>query len=186
MMIIEALEKRYGDLWSVLADRRRAAFWRMRGASIGAKSRVGEGCIIQRPWGLETGERVQFEHAVHLKISDNEGRIRLGDEVFLGFGTELDISLELRVGNHVLIAPGCFITDHTHRHAATDVIARQGCECAPVHIGDDVWLGAHAVILPGVIIGAGAMVGANAVVNRDVEPMSIVAGVPARTIGVRS
>ena len=53
-------------------------------------------------------------------------------------------------------------------------------------IEDDVWLGAHVVVLPGVTIGRGAIVAAGAVVNRDVESMSIVAGVPAKPIGQRT
>jgi galactoside O-acetyltransferase len=53
---------------------------------------------------------------------------------------------------------------------------------APVEVDDDVWLGAGAVVLPGVHIGRGAVVGAGAVVTRDVPPFSIVAGVPARVV----
>jgi acetyltransferase-like isoleucine patch superfamily enzyme len=53
---------------------------------------------------------------------------------------------------------------------------------APIIIGDDAWLGAGAVILPGVTIGNGAIVGAGAVVRDDVPPMTVVAGVPARPI----
>jgi acetyltransferase-like isoleucine patch superfamily enzyme len=56
---------------------------------------------------------------------------------------------------------------------------------SPVEIGEDVWIGAHAVVLPGVRIGSGAVVGAGAVVNRDVPPNTIVGGVPARVIGDR-
>jgi galactoside O-acetyltransferase len=65
-------------------------------------------------------------------------------------------------------------------------MAAQGCESAPVVIEDDVWLGANAVVLPGIRIGKGAIVGAGAVVTHDVEAMSIVAGVPARPIGKRA
>jgi len=56
---------------------------------------------------------------------------------------------------------------------------------APVEIGDDVWIGAGAIVLPGVSIGSHAVVGAGAVVTRDVDPYAIVGGVPARPIGSR-
>jgi len=179
------LEKKFGSYPTLLGDRMRAAWWRLRGADLGDKSRVGHGCRLVRPWCLFTGARVQFEYQVYIKIVSDAAKVKMGDEVFIGFCAELDISDSLTLGNHVLIAPGCFITDHHHKRGAHDRIAAQGCESAPVVIEDDVWLGANAVVLPGVRIGRGAIVGANAVVTHDVEPMTIVAGVPAKPIGKR-
>jgi acetyltransferase-like isoleucine patch superfamily enzyme len=167
-------------------DRLRALAWRIRGASLGPKTRVGHGCVIEGTRGFHTGPRVQIEHGVHIKLVQHEARLVLGAETFIGFGSELDVASEVHIGHHVLIAPGCFITDHSHRRAAGMLIAHQGVECRPVRIGDDVWLGAHAVVLPGVSIGDGAIVGAGAVVTADVAAGSIVAGVPARVIGQRS
>ena len=183
--MLSLIERRYGEHLSVAADRYRALLWRLRGAELGDRTRVGRGCAIQRPWRLLTGECAQFEHSVRVKITNELATVSIGANVFLGYGAELDVSEKLYIGDHVLIAPGCFITDHDHRHSATATIASQGCDSAPVHIGDDVWLGAHAVVLSGVTIGSGAIVGANAVVRNDVEPMSIVAGIPARIIGKR-
>jgi acetyltransferase-like isoleucine patch superfamily enzyme len=131
------------------------------------------------------GDGVELEQQVYLKITSDEGRITLGDRVFIGRGAELDISDRLTIGEDVLIAPGCFITDHQHRHELGKRIAAQGCKSAPVVIGDDVWLGANSVILPGTRIESGAVVGAGAVVTRDISAQMIVAGVPARTIGSR-
>ncbi len=184
-MMLVALEKRFGDHLSLLGDRLRAAWWRLRGAGLGRKSRIGRDSRIVRPWRLFTGERLQLEHAAYIKITSEEASIKLGDQVFIGFGAELDISDSLTLGNQVLVAPGCFITDHHHKRGAHARIAAQGCESAPVVIEDDVWLGANAVVLPGIRIGRGAIVGAGAVVTHDVEAMAIVAGVPARVIGKR-
>ena len=184
-MILAAIEKKIGEHLALLGDRLRAAWWRLRGAGLGNKSRVGRNCTIMRPWRLVTGERVQLEHQVYIKITGDEAKVKLGNEVFIGYGTELDISDSLALGNQVLIAPGCFITDHHHKRGAHAQIAAQGCESAPVVIEDDVWLGANAVVLPGIRIGRGAIVGANAVVTHDVEAMTIVAGAPARAIGMR-
>jgi acetyltransferase-like isoleucine patch superfamily enzyme len=122
---------------------------------------------------------------VYLKTVGDTARITLGEHAFIGFGTELDIALELNVGRHALIAPGCFITDHVHARRAGTRIDDQGTDSRAVVIGDDAWLGAHAVVLPGVRIGEGAVVGAGAVVTRDVPAGAIVAGVPARVIGQR-
>jgi acetyltransferase-like isoleucine patch superfamily enzyme len=121
-----------------------------------------------------------------VKITSDSATVFLGREAFVGFNTEFDVSQSVRIGDKVLIAPGCFITDHSHRRQAGQYIADQGCDVAPVVLGDDVWLGAGVVVLPGVTIGTGAIVAAGAVVNRSVEPMAIVAGVPARAIGTRT
>ena len=186
MTLVGRLEARWGDLTRTALDRLRASGWRIRGACIGAKGRVGAGCVIERPWQLVGGGRLHIEHGAYFKMVDERARITLGDATFIGFGTELDIALELTIGSHVLVAPGCFITDHGHRRAAASPIDTQGVESRPVRIGDDVWLGAHVVVLPGVTIGDGAVVGAGAVVTRDVAPGEIVAGVPASSIGRRA
>jgi acetyltransferase-like isoleucine patch superfamily enzyme len=184
-MMFAGLEKICGEYLALLGDRMRAAWWRLRGARLGGKSRIGRACRIVRPWRLHAGKRVQLEHQVYIKITSEEAKIELGDEVFIGFGVVLNILDSLSLGNHVLIAPGCFITDHHHKRGAHDRIAAQGCESAPVIIEDDVWLGANAVVLPGIRIGRGAIIGAGAVVTHDVEPMAIVVGVPAKRIGMR-
>ena len=184
--LLVRIEQRWGDLAQAAMDRMRAGWWRARGAHLGAKTRVGTRCNIQRPWLLTTGERVQIEHGSHVKIVDDQAQVSLGAATFIGFGTELDVALELRVGRHVLIAPGCFITDHAHRHALGRPIDSQGTVSRAVRIGDDVWLGARVVVLPGVTIGDGAIVGAGAVVTRDVPAGTVVTGVPARIVRHRT
>lgn len=180
------LERTLGEAMRTAFDRVRAGMARARGAAVGAKSRIGARCVLQRPWCLATAERCQFEHQVFVKAVSDSARIRLGRRVFVGANTEFDISDCLTVGNSVLIAPGCFITDHNHRRDPLAPIDTQGCESGPVDIEDDVWLGAHVVVLPGVRIGRGAVVAAGSVVTKSVESMSVVGGVPARVIGSRS
>jgi acetyltransferase-like isoleucine patch superfamily enzyme len=172
------------DTFDVMADRLRAIAWRVRGARLGDKCRVGAHAAITNPARLVSGDRVQIERGAFLKLGASAS-VELGAHAFIGFGTELDITQRLSVGAHALIAPGCFITDHAHRRAAGIPLDAQGSKAGPVHIGDDAWIGAHAVVLPGVTIGAGAIVGAGAVVTHDVAPGAIVAGVPARVIGQR-
>lgn len=182
---IARIEQRWAGAAITAMDRLRAAAWRMRGARLGPKSRIGHGCVVRQPWGLATGERVQIERGAYLKMVEGAARIFIGSHSFIGFGAELDVALEMRIGNHVLIAPGCFITDHGHAFRAGTLIDEQGNVARAVSIGDDAWIGAHAVVLPGVRIGEGAVVGAGAVVTRDVPARAIVAGVPARVIGER-
>lgn len=73
-----------------------------------------------------------------------------------------------------------------HRFSDPELpISAQGVECAPTEIGDDVWIGANAVVLAGVRVASGTVVAAGAVVASDTEAWSIVGGIPARPIGTR-
>ena len=87
------------------------------------------------------------------------------------------------IGSHVNLAQGITVTALNHNF--TDAVRRideQGVSTRPVVVGDDVWIGANAVVLPGVAIGSHCVVAAGAVVTKDVPPHSLVAGVPARVI----
>jgi carbonic anhydrase/acetyltransferase-like protein (isoleucine patch superfamily) len=182
VVVLESLLRPWSD---VFFDRVRGAVLRLRGGAIGAKVRLGPHCSFVRASQVSLGFRCHFEQGVYVKVVNKSARVAVGDYVFVGRGTEFDISHRLLIGRDVLIAPGCFITDHSHNHRAGSTIASQGCESAPVTIGDDVWLGAHTVVLAGVTIGHGAIVAANSVVNADVSPLTIVAGSPARVVGTR-
>jgi acetyltransferase-like isoleucine patch superfamily enzyme len=184
-MIFRAIEQRYVETWRTAVDRLRAGWLRWRGARLGRGVRIGTHAVVHRPWCLDVGERAQFEHQVYLKAVTDQASIRIGNRTFVGFGCEFDVADRLLIGDGVLIAPGCFITDHNHLHGAHATIASQGIESAPVVIEDDAWLGANVVVLPGVTIGRGAIVAAGAVVTGDIESMVIAGGVPARPIGRR-
>ena len=172
-------------LWGVAGGRLRAQMLAMRGAQVGAKTALGPRCTVDRPWGVALGTRVLLEAEVYLKLVEDGARLTLGDHTFVGRGTEFDVSLGVSVGSHSLIAPRCFITDHGHGVASHLRIDQQPGIAAPVSIGSDVWLGAGVVVLAGVTIGDGAVVGAHSVVTRDVAPMSMVAGAPARLLRMR-
>jgi acetyltransferase-like isoleucine patch superfamily enzyme len=109
----------------------------------------------------------------------------VGPDVYIGDGfivvEELADRDNLRIGARVSIAPRVTIVTSSHpnnsRIRSVAPIAR-----GAVTIDDDAWIGVGAVILPGVHIGRGAVIGANAVVARDVDPLSIVAGIPASVI----
>ena len=106
-------------------------------------------------------------------------QLELGDRVDIGEYTHLRANGGLRIGNRVLIAAHVTITSREHplelpRWAVTND--------APIVIEDDVWIGAGAVVLPGVTIGRGAVIAAGAVVTKSVDPFTVVGGVPARMI----
>jgi len=163
----------------------RSTLWSWRGSQIGRRVVIEPGSRADRPWRIEIGERSRLERGVWLKLVADEARLTIGSHVFIGAWSELDVLLRLEIGDHALIGPGCFITDHNHGKAARLCIDKQACVPSPVRIGSDVWIGAGSIILPGVEIGDGAIVGAGAVATRRVLPYDIVAGVPARVIGHR-
>ena len=88
----------------------------------------------------------------------------------------------IEIGDHVLLGPGVHLYTATHPPDAAE--RRSGLELAkPIAVGDDAWLGGGAIVLPGVTIGARAVVGAGSVVTRDVSADERVAGNPARPMG---
>jgi acetyltransferase-like isoleucine patch superfamily enzyme len=169
----------------VLFGRTRAELLRWRGMQIGEKTRIGSAVRVVRPRCVHLGARCEVEHGVFLKCVTPLASLTIGDSVFVGTGVEIDVAASVAVGAHTLIAPGVFITDHAHNHERGRRHDEQGTRLAPVVIGADAWLGVRAIILSGVTIGDGAVVGAGAVVTKDVAPYTIVVGIPARKIGER-
>lgn len=184
-LTIKAMDRLHA-LLLLIAGRMRATMLRLRGARIAAKTSIGTGLQVRRPWCVNIGTRVEIEHNVFLKIVDDNATLTIGDHAFIGTGSEIDVALSVTIGAHALIAPNVFITDHTHNHAAGARLDEQGSRNAAVVIGDDAWIGTRAIILPGITIGSGAIIGAGAVVTKDVPPNAIAAGVPARVVGART
>ena len=173
-------------LWGVARGRMRAKLAMFRGASMGGKVHLGARFRMDRPWCVSLGERSHVEDDVWFKIIEDEAKLRIGRFTFIGRGTQFDISCATFVGDHTLIAPGCFITDHTHVARSGMRIDQQSSAWRPVHIGSDVWLGRGVTVLPGVTIADGAIIGAGSVVTRDIPASAVCVGVPARIQGFRS
>jgi acetyltransferase-like isoleucine patch superfamily enzyme len=129
------------------------------------------------------GELLTFRHG---------GCIEIGSWCYIGESTRLWSAASIVIGDRVLISHSANVFDNlTHplsakaRHAQVKQIFKSGhpkqicLDERPVRICDDAWIGANAIVLPGVTIGEGGIVGAGAVVTKDVPPYSIVAGNPA-------
>lgn len=108
--------------------------------------------------------------------------ITTGKQFYANHGVTILDAAPVTFGDHVLLGPGVLISTATHPLDPEQ--RKRGIEtAAPISIGNNVWVGMGAKILPGVTIGDNAIVAAGAVVNRDVPNDVTVAGVPARIIG---
>jgi acetyltransferase-like isoleucine patch superfamily enzyme len=111
-------------------------------------------------------------------VINGADHLEVGDRVSINAFVHIWAQGGVRIGDDSLVASHVAITSLTH--ALTGGKYSATCLYRPVSIGRNVWIGTHAVILPGVTIGDDAVVGAGAVVTRDVEPGAVVVGIPAR------
>jgi len=111
--------------------------------------------------------------------------IEIGDYSEIGLDSYLN--RDVIIGTHVLMGQRVTIltTNHEFEDPNIPIHYQGGRERKPVHIGDDVWIGANCIILPGVTIGDGAVIGAGSVVTRSVPSLAVAAGNPARVIRQR-
>ena len=114
-------------------------------------------------------------------INNAVGDVVIGDHTRIGLHNT--IIGPVSIGSHVNLAQGITVTALNHNFSEPNKrIDEQGVSTQEIVINDDVWIGANAVILPGVTIGSHCVVAAGAVVTKDVPPHSLVAGVPAKII----
>jgi len=132
---------------------------------------------------LEIGANVLLEPGVWITMP-GAARVRIGAGAFLNMGVMVASQELVEIGKHCMLANGCFVSDAGHRFDDPEKpITWQGFESkGPTRIGENCWLGANVVVTSGVTIGERCVIGANSVVTRDVEPFSIAAGAPAKTI----
>jgi len=124
------------------------------------------------------GEDSLIESPFHCVYGQN---IHVGDHVYLNVQCAILDCAEVRIGARVMVGPAVQIYTAAHLLQAEGRI--QGLEVAkPIVIEDNVWIGGGAILLPGVTVGRNAVVGAGAVVSRNVPPDTVVAGNPARVI----
>ena len=155
---------------------------------VGTDTTLGRGFHASWPQCVTIGKKCLFEPNIVFKIDVKwslEKRIAIGNNVFIGTGAEFNISHQIKIGDRCLIASGCKFVDHDHGFEQAGPIAPQIGKLGAIEIQNDVWLGANVLVLRGVKIGAGSVIGAGAVVTKNVPPNQIWAGVPAKMISER-
>jgi acetyltransferase-like isoleucine patch superfamily enzyme len=136
-----------------------------------------------RHWYYRTIMRYSIgtDSSMHMGVFVTGNNIKMGNNVVINRRVYLDGRIGIKIKNNVSVSPEVYIISLEH-DPNDSLFATRGGE---VVIDDHVWIGARAIILPGVHIGEGAVIGAGSVVTRNVEPYQIVAGVPARFIRER-
>ena len=167
------LRSRIRNMWfRALGVRLRGYVW-MRRISI---PRQWSDITIEGPASLDDGVVLLCSGETH------ERKLVICRGTYINRFTMIDASEQIEVGENCMIGPFCYITDHDHGHEKGRPIGEQPFRSAPVMIGNNVWIGAGAIILKGVTIGDGAVIAAGAVVTNDIGVGMKVAGVPATAL----
>jgi galactoside O-acetyltransferase len=148
-------------------------------------------CLVHPKAHVQLSSKIRFGPGTTIRqyaiVNTSGGRISLGKGCELGpFSMIATKSKDVQIGDHVRMGPHISMTASNRNYRRRDIfIVEQGIREEGITIGNDVWIGAGAIITDGVHIGQGAVVASGAVVTRNVDPYSIVAGVPAKVIGAR-
>ena len=155
-------------------------------------SKLGKGVVFEsgvlvfHPENIEISDKVYIGHYTILK-GYYQNKMIIGSNTWIGQQCFFHSAGGLTVGRNVGIGPGVKIISSLHADEGIHIpILYSRIEFAPVVVEDDCDIGIGSIILPGVTLGRGVQVGAGAVVTRDVEPYSVVTGIPARVVRTRN
>jgi acetyltransferase-like isoleucine patch superfamily enzyme len=178
-------------LWRDSLENRLRQDWWARGVSISPQATIRLGKYAD----LEIGAGSMIGPYSLLDLQDNPFRETPSPSVLkIGRRTAINEFNNIRAaGGTVVIGDSCLISQFVSIVVTNHAMAREMCvrdqpwdlSRNEVRIGDDVWIGTHAVILPGVTIGTGSVIGAGAIVTSDIPEYAIAAGVPAKVIKYR-
>jgi carbonic anhydrase/acetyltransferase-like protein (isoleucine patch superfamily) len=149
--------------------------------------RVGRNVQFVGTRNMQIAENVTFHGNAYVNAAGPSGSLTIGKSSHFDQFCVLYAQGGLSIGEQCAIASGVTIYSQTNQYRSEPgrPVVEQPVVYSRVSIGSDIWIGAHAVILPGVSIGDHAVIAAGAVVRENVESCHVVAGVPARKVGVR-
>lgn len=129
----------------------------------------------------KAGKNINIEKGAVFGTGNN---IEIGN--YSGLGVKCNVRGPLKIGDNVMMGPEVRIITNIHIFDRIDIPMRtQGHRIKGVVIGNDVWIGARVIILPGVSIGDGVIIGAGSIVTKNIQPYAIVGGAPAKLIRLR-
>ena len=137
--------------------------------------------FVYRALGAEIGKNVVFHFRTEVR---GLHRLKIGDGTIIGDNALLAAQRGLTIGKNVNLSSNVSIYSGAHDHR-DPYFRSTPATTRPITIGDRVWIGSNAIILTGVTIGEGAVICAGAVVTKDVEPYTVVAGIPAKKVNER-
>lgn len=164
------------------ASRWRNLWYRLLGVRIDGYCWLGR-IEVRQEWScVRLGAGAALDDGVILLVSRSTEApsLEIGAETYVNRNTIFDAHEKLHVGKNCLIGPHCYFTDGNHGLEAGLPFVKQPMRSQPVIIEDNVWIGAHCVILPGVTVGTGSVIGAGSVVTRSIPPGAVAYGNPAR------
>lgn len=175
----------------MLLDRVKRSFYRRLYHCIGKRLPTSAGkygnvyrkirvCMIKN-FIEECGTNINIE-----KGAEFDPELKIGDNS--GIGVDCMLSGRITIGKNVMMGNQCIMYSYSHAFDRLDIpMCKQGFEPeTPLIIGNDVWIGSRVIILPGVKIGSHCILGAGAVVTKDVPNYAIVGGSPARILKMRN
>lgn len=183
---------RFSSICGIVSSVNRAAYYRKRFKKLGKSTLLGKGVSFLNPEDISIGQNCNIQKGCvieswHFPYLNSYGDITIGNMCDIGEYSHITSINRIIIGDNLLTGRFVLITDNTHGLSDySDLIIPPVCRKViskgPVIIGDNVWLGDKVSVLPGVTIGDGAIIAANAVVTHDIPPYSLAAGVPARII----
>lgn len=134
--------------------------------------------FLLRAFGAHIGKKVTIKPGVRIKFP---WRLAVGNYVWLGEQAWLDNLAEISIDDHVCISQGAYLGTGNHNWSDPNFALRLG----RIHIQESSWVGAHAVVGPGVTVGRGAVLCLGSIATRSLEPMMVYSGNPAKPLKAR-